>query len=272
MALLSPPKNVEIKPSDWAAWGYSRPRNAGQAIQEHGFLQRVLQEQGVAVHLLKSAPPELVDACYVCDPVLMMAQGALINRMGKEARRPEASPMRHHLASMKIPILPDLSASARLEGGDCVWLDDDTLAVGVGDRSNMAAVECLRARFSDVNVVAIELPQAGGPEACFHLGSILSMVDRHLALVYSPLVPKPLWDVLDQRGIQTVDCGPAEFQTQACNVLCTAPSRVIVADGNPITKATLEAHGVSVTPVPGQELMVLGTGGPTCLVLPLKRG
>ena len=98
------------------------------------------------------------------------------------------------------------------------------------------------------------------------------MLDRQLALVHPALLPEPLQNALEQRGIQTVDCWPEEFDTQACNVLCIAPSRVIMVVGNPCTKESLESRGVEVVTVPGQELMVLGTGGPTCLVLPLKRG
>ncbi len=271
-ALMCAPKPWEASASAWADRGYPRARRSQQAIREHRFFRQILAEQGVDVLLMETPPPQAVDACYTCDPVLLLPQGAVIVRMGKESRRSETTYMREQLLAIQVPIVATLTAPATLEGGDCVWLSRNTLAVGIGHRSNMAAVEQLRVLLPFVEVLAIPLPVDGGPTACFHLGSIISMLGPDLALVYASLLPSVLRKELETRGIATVECVPDEFDTQACNVLCTAPYRVVMVDGNPQTKARLQACDVIVTGVPGDELMVLGTGGPTCLVQSLLRG
>jgi len=271
-ALLCAPKPWEASDLEWVERGYPRPRRGQQAIREHRIFRQILTEQGVDVLLMETPPAHVVDACYTCDPILFLPQGAVITRMGKESRRSETPYIRDQLLALQVPIVATLTAPATLEGGDCVWLSGDTLAVGIGHRSNMAGVEQLRTLLPSVEVLAIPLPVDGGPEACFHLGSILSMLGPDLALVYGPLLPSVLRNELETRAIATVECVPDEFDTQACNVLCTAPYRVVMAAGNPQTKARLESCDVTVTEVPGDELMVLGTGGPTCLVQSVLRG
>jgi N-dimethylarginine dimethylaminohydrolase len=50
-------------------------------------------------------------------------------------------------------------ADALGEGGDCLWLDERTLAVGLGYRTNAAGVAQLREAVGpEVEVVTVELP------------------------------------------------------------------------------------------------------------------
>ena len=56
------------------------------------------------------------------------------------------------------------------------------------------------------------------------------------------------------------------------NVLALAPRRVVMLDGNPVTRARLEAAGAEVMTYDGSEISVKGGGGPTCLTRPLTRG
>ena len=271
-ALLCAPKPWAASIEDWGKLGYPQPRAASHAVREHQTFCQILSSHGVEVLLMDTPPPQAVDACYTCDPVLLMPQGAVISRMGKTSRRNETPFIRDYLLAMQVPIVATLSAPGTLEGGDCVWLSQDTLAIGIGHRSNADAVDQLKGLFPSIQFLAIPLPGQGGPKACFHLGSILSMLGPDLALVHEPLLPDVLRSELQNRGIETVTCAPEEFDTQACNVLCTSPYRVVMVDGNPQTKASLEARKVTVTGVPGEELMLLGTGGPTCLVQSLQRG
>jgi arginine deiminase len=55
------------------------------------------------------------------------------------------------------------------------------------------------------------------------------------------------------------------------NVLALAPRRVVMLDGNPVTRARLEAVGAEVAVYDGSEISVKGGGGPTCLTRPLAR-
>jgi N-dimethylarginine dimethylaminohydrolase len=100
--------------------------------------------------------------------------------------------------------------------------------------------------------------------------SLISKLDRDLAVVYPPLAPVRLLELLSDRGIQTIDVPDDEFETMGPNVLALAPRIALAADGNPQTRRLMEAAGVDVTTYSNVELGK-GDGGPTCLTRPLLR-
>ena len=99
--------------------------------------------------------------------------------------------------------------------------------------------------------------------------SILSPVDRDLAVVYSPLMPVPFRELLISRGMQLVEVPDEEFESMGANVLALAPRRCVMIADNPITRARLEAAGATVFEYAGNEISLKGGGGPTCLTRPL---
>jgi dimethylargininase len=193
--------------------------------------------------------------------------------MGKAQRRGEEAVMAHRFESLGIPLLYTLTGEARAEGGDLLWLDHDTLAVGLGFRTNGEGMRQLREALSPlgVRVIPVELPYYTGPEACLHLLSLISIVDDHLAVVYPPLLSVPFWQELEQRGFRFVEVPEAEFATMGPNVLALAPGRCIMLEGNPITRSRLEAAGCNVTPYSGKEISLKAEGGATCLTRPIWR-
>jgi N-dimethylarginine dimethylaminohydrolase len=100
--------------------------------------------------------------------------------------------------------------------------------------------------------------------------SVLSMLDRDLAVVYPRLAPIRLLELLAEHGVRTIDVPDEEFDSMGPNVLALAPRVALVADGNPETRRRLEAAGVDVTGYASAELGK-GDGGPTCLTRPLLR-
>jgi N-dimethylarginine dimethylaminohydrolase len=167
-----------------------------------------------------------------------------------------------------------LEGSARAEGGDTLWLDHDTLAVGRGFRTNAEGVRQLRALLAPlgVSVLDYDLPYFTGPEACLHLLSLVSPVDIDLAVAYSPLMPTALWSELRRRGVRLLEVPEEEFMsTQATNVLTVSPRRCIILDGNPVTTELLRMADCEVVTFPGAPLSLKAEGGPTCLTRPILR-
>ncbi len=74
------------------------------------------------------------------------------------------------------------------------------------------------------------------------------------------------------RGIRLVEVAEAEFETLGCNALALAPRRCLMTEGNPQTRARLEAAGCEVLTYDASEISLKGQGGPTCLTRPLVRG
>ena len=148
-----------------------------------------------------------------------------------------------------------------------------TLAVGHTYRTNKPGIEQLTALLKPlgVDVLEVQLPHYKGPSDVFHLMSILSPVDKDLAVVYSPLMPIPFRNELVARGFQFIEVADAEFDSMGCNVLAIAPREVIMVRGNPTTRKALIDAGCKVAEYDGQNISVKGGGGPTCLTRPIER-
>ena len=175
--------------------------------------------------------------------------------------------------SIGIPIIGEITAPACLEGGDVVWLDDHTVAVGQGYRTDEEGVMKLRAILENTidELIVVPLPHWRGPGDVLHLMSLISPVDRDLAVVYSPLLPVPFRQRLVSHGFGLVEVPDEEFETMGTNVLALGPRDCLVLAGNPRTRSALERAGARVREYSGEEVSVKGGGGPTCLTRPLAR-
>ena len=117
-----------------------------------------------------------------------------------------------------------------------------------------------------------DLPYWHGPGELLHLLSVISPVADDLAVVYEPLLPVGLWELLGDLGIRLIAVPEEEFATLGCNILAIRPGVVVVAEGNPRTRRALEAAGCEVHAFEAAEIGLNGGGGPTCLTRPILRG
>jgi N-dimethylarginine dimethylaminohydrolase len=254
-------------------WHYASRPDLVIARQEHDALAAILRRAGAEVIEHNDPQPGRADAIFVFDPALVTDHGAIILSMGKDLRRGEEQALAQRFAELDIPVIATLSGDARAEGGDLLWLDHDTLAVGLGFRTNAAGLRQLRAAVEPIGVTVLpfDLPYYTGPEACLHLLSLISLVDHDLALVYPPLMAVPLYQELQRRGIRLIEVPEVEFASLGTNVLALAPGECLMLQGNPITQGLLEAAGCEVLTYKGAEISLKAEGGPTCLTRPILR-
>jgi dimethylargininase len=260
--------------ADPTLWHYTSQPDLERAGAEHDAFVAILRDFGCEVVFHEAHLPEHADAIFTHDPVIVTDSGAIVLRMGKPRRRGEEAAIAATLENLGVPILTTLEGRATAEGGDLLWLDHDTLAVGRGYRTNAEGFRQLTAALRPLGAktVEVQLPHAGGPAACLHLMSLISMLDHDLAVVSLPLLPVPFVELLGERGIDLVDVPDNEVPTMAPNVLAVAPRRCLMLEGNPETKARLEAAGCEVLTYHGDELSLKAEGGATCLTRPILRG
>lgn len=256
---------------DFEAAKWRKPDPAG-LLEQHSHFVALLQELGCQVELC-AADAGLVDAVYTHDPVIMTPFGAIALQMRKPVRAAEPDQLAGDLDRLGIPVLGSLTGSEYADGGDKVWFDDHTLAMGHGYRTNAAGIDRVRQLLEPyaVDVLAFDLPHFEGPSAVLHLMSVISPLADDLAAVYEPLAPVRLLEFLDSRGYERVRVGAKEFATQGANILAVRPRVLVLAAGNPHIAAALRARGCDVHEFAGSELSVKGDGGPTCLTQPLWR-
>ncbi len=260
--------------AQWQPLNYLGEPDLDRAAAQHADFVRLVAQFGAEVCYAPEAAGTGLDSVYVHDPVLVCDRGVILGHMGKDARRAEPAALGAFLQALGLPLLGAISGEGRLEGGDVAWIDARTVAVAEGYRTNAEGVRQLRALLGDAvdEVIAVPLPHWTGPQDCLHLQSNFSLVDHDLAVVYSRLLTVPFRQWLSRRGIQFVEVPDAEYESLGCNVLALAPRQCVLAAGNPVTQARLEAAGARVWTFAGDEICVKGAGGPTCLTRPFWRG
>lgn len=276
--MFEPLRRVLVKRPDEAfggadpeRWHYTSRPNLDEARREHDALVEILKGAGAEVIDHPEPQPDRADSIFVFDPALVTDRGAVILRMGKELRHGEEAAMARRFREIGVPVLAELGGEATAEGGDLLWLDERTLAVGQGFRTNAEGLRQLREILIGIEVLPVDLPYFTGPEACLHLLSLMSIVDRDLAVVYPPLVPVPFWKTLQDRGFRLVEVPEEEFPTMGPNVLALAPRKCLMIEGNPVTRRRLEEAGCEVLTYRGREISLKAEGGPTCLTRPIWR-
>ena len=258
--------------AQWKALNYTDAPSLSRAIDEHDRFVEILRSSGAEVHLLPRNDRTTLDSIYVRDASISSPRGLILCGMGKPQRAGEPDAQDQALRTLGVHVAGRIAAPGRLEGGDLIWLDEVTLAVGRGYRTNAEGIRQLRALVGDgVEVIEVPLPHWRGAGDVMHLMSLISPVDKGLAVVYSPLLPVPFREWLQDRGVRFVETPHEEFDTMGTNVLALGPSRCLTLAGNPLTRRALERAGCEVLEYEGFEISVKGAGGPTCLTRPLVR-
>jgi N-dimethylarginine dimethylaminohydrolase len=257
---------------EWRALNFLAAPDFDAAAREYDAFAAILEGTGARVRWLPEAADVGLDGIYVRDASLVAPAGMVLCSMGKAQRQPEPRAHGEAFRAWGLPVAGAIDPPGRLEGGDVVWLDEHTLAVGRGYRTNDDGIAQLRAILgAAVEVIVVPLPHWRGAGDVFHLMSIVSPVDDDLAVVYSPLMPVPFRERLMELGYEIVEVPDEEFDSMGANVLALGPRRALMVDGNPVTRRRLEQAGAEVVVYSGREISIKGGGGPTCLTRPIDR-
>jgi N-dimethylarginine dimethylaminohydrolase len=262
--------------AQWRELQWTAPPDFRRAAAEYDRFTAIVESAGASLHWLPRGAGTTIDSIYVRDAAVVCDRGIVLCRMGKPSRAGEPAALEQGLAAAGLgdwPIAGRIEAPGTLEGGDVVWLGPRMIAVGRGYRTNDEGIRQLRAILgtSIDDLIVVPLPHWRGAGDVMHLMSLISPIDRDLAVVYAPLLPVPFRERLLDLGVRFVEVPDDEFDSLGANVLALAPRRCVIARGNPRTVAALERAGVEVIEYAGTEISLKGAGGPTCLTRPLAR-
>lgn len=268
-ALINESKiKAEWEPLNWL----SKP-DFPQAQVEYTAFENLLLSQGTKPAYFPENASLSMDSIYCRDASIATNFGMIICAMGKNQRQGEPKAQQAIFETQGIPVLGVIKAPGTVEGGDVAWLDENTLAVGHTYRTNPEGISQLKQLLEPhgIQVLVVNLPHYKGPQDVFHLMSVLSPLDKDLAVVYSPLLPINFRQELLRRGFELVEIADDEFESMGCNVLALAPRKCLLVKGNPKIEAALTKAGCEVITYSGAEISVKGGGGPTCLTRPIER-
>src|SRR5439155_26197041 len=102
-----------------------------------------------------------------------------------------------------IPVAGRVEAPGTAEGGDTFWIEPGVFCIGRSLRTNRAGAEQL-AGLVGGEVHVFDLPYHRGPDELVHLLSVISPVAERMAVVFLPLLPAGLHDLLVELEFELV--------------------------------------------------------------------
>jgi N-dimethylarginine dimethylaminohydrolase len=170
---------------DWSRLHYTAPPDFSRAVDEYDrFLELLCSTGAEAVQLPRDERVNL-DSIYTRDASMLCSRGSILGCMGKAERGAEPAVQEHELQRIGWPQAGRIAPPGHLEGGDVLWLAPRTVAVGLGYRTDAEGIRQFRALLGESvdEFFIVPLPHGRGPADVMHLMSLVSVVDRDLAVV-----------------------------------------------------------------------------------------
>ncbi len=275
--LIKRPENAFVSQAqleaDYKKYHFLGCPDFNKVCEEYNRFEAILQDHVKDVFYLPYDERAGLDSIYTQDPVKITRQGAIYFSMGKALRHGEPEAVEQYLLSLGIPTLGRITPPGKMEGGDVLWLNARTVAIGRGYRTNDEGIRQFKELIKDMvdEVIVVPLPHGHGPNSCMHLSSLFSLVSEDKAVLFSQYMPVDFRERLVDMGIRLIECNHTEYDYLGCDVLALAPNKVILIRGCPSMEAQLSSAGVKVYTYEGMELSFRGTGGPVCLTCCIAR-
>ncbi|MEM3640627.1 MAG: arginine deiminase family protein [Candidatus Bathyarchaeia archaeon] len=258
-------------------WLFNKKYDLSKALTEYDSMIKLIKKETKANIIFLKDPNEEKSVIfppnqsYVRDHGFMTPYGAIIGNADNPRTYEEYFVMRK-LIELDIPIIFKVYGAGRMEGGDAMYLDEETLLLGLSYRTNRAGYRQIKAVMEGFLVDRV-IPVRLSPDV-MHLDTVFNVASRTVAAVYPKAVPEKFIKLVKKKGFEIINVPKREAKTLATNWLCLAPGKILFIDGekkmNISTRRALERHGIDVVSLQMPELLG-GAGGPRCLTMPLSR-
>lgn len=240
-----------------------------KAQEEHDGLARAYRDMGVSVVYVEPETPPPPNLMFVADLLFMTPEGAILGRPASTVRAGEERWVAERLARLGIPILRSVRGSGTFEGADAAWIDERTVLLATGLRTNSEGAAQVTALLKEMGV---EVTLVGLPYGVMHLMGQLRVADRDLAVAWPGRVPFAAVEALRARGYSVLMLPDQEeaVRGMSLNFVTLGPRRILMPAGNPKSQEIYEQAGLACHTTEVGEL-VKAAGGIGCLTGILER-
>jgi len=288
----SPGKELDlVLPRSFRKFLFEHVPQAEEFRKQHEAFVDLLRSEGVEVFLITELlkRPTLLrcvekypNLVFTRDTVTMNPAGYILMRMKYPTRRGEPAIVEAALLKLGLRDLMKTKSPGTMEGGDLIFLDEETLLVGVGNRTSWKGLQQLNRTATKSGLkrlIAVHLPPT-----VIHLDGTMMVCNPGLAIVHPKSLRQPalmyeegkfrerigLTEFLRKSGLNLIEVTDQERRNRATNVIGLGPNKVVGYAGNARVKLRVEREGVDFIEIEGSEL-IRGAGGPRCMTAPLLR-
>lgn len=233
--------------------------------KEHKLFTDAYQSEGVEVVYL-DADPKRPNSVFARDFGGCVKEGYILGRFKLDMRYKEHVDYEKRMEELGIPCIARVEKGL-FEGGDFMFLNETTIAIGMADRSNPQGVEELRNQLEPYGYQIISVPLN---PAYLHLDMCFNLVEEHLAVTYAKGLPKEFLKTLKELDIDLIEVEEDAIFLHGCNLQALGDGRVLSLSRNVGVNRLLRDHGMRVIELPITEILKAG-GGPHCMTFPLER-
>lgn len=268
--LLCRPVNFELRPINEIAAEYFKQGafpDPARIEREHRDFAAALESYGVQIVWVEPRP-DLHYQVFTRDVGVTTRAGILNGAFYLPVRQGEGE----EALSAARPWAPlwrnlDASDGSVFEGGDFMYLDENTVALGLGARTNETGARQIAAYMAELGVEVIPVRFDA---RYLHLDMILNIIGERLAVACPEALPEDFVTLLKQRGFTLVEEKAEGVSRLNCNLLAVDNAVVLSAAWNQSVNQRLRSLGASVIEVDLIDILK-GGGGPHCMSFPLKR-
>lgn len=244
-------------------WDYEL--DVEKMMLEHAAFVKAYQENGVEVEILP-ADEGRPNGVFARDFGGCVKEGYILGNFRLPLRYKEHTDYEAKMAELGVPKIAEVKEGL-FEGGDFMFLNEKTIAVGMLDRTNERGVEEIREQLAPYGYEIIGVPS---DPKYLHLDMMFNLVDDHLAVSYEEGLPEEFRKWVKAHDIEIIPVEEEAIFKHGCNLQALGNHRVMSLKQNSYVNCELEKRGMNVVELDITEILKAG-GGPHCMTFPLVR-
>lgn len=263
--LLSKPQYLKAAPINEIARKWAPELDVEKMLHEHELVVKAYHDAGVETEFLEP-DANRPNSVFARDFGGCVREGYILGRFREPLRFQEHTDYERRMKELGVPVIVEVREGL-FEGGDFMFLDEHTIALGMFARTDKKGFEEIKAGLAPYGYEVLPVP---GPEAYLHLDMCFNLVDDHIAVAYPGALTENFKKELAKREIEIVPVPEEAIFAHGCNLQAIGDHRVLSLARNTRVNEELRKRGMTVIELPVTEILKAG-GGPHCMTFPLVR-
>ena len=233
--------------------------------KEHEAFVQAYRNNGVEVAFLDSNEGR-PNSVFARDFGSCIKEGYILGNFKLPLRYQEHDDYKKRMEELGVPMVAEIK-NGLFEGGDFMFLNEHTIALGMADRTNEEGYLEMKQQVEPLGYEIIPVPLK---REYLHLDMCFNLVDDYLAVAYKEGMPEEFLKRIEEMEIEIISVPEEAIFAHGCNLQALGNKRVMSLKQNQRVNEQLAKKGMNVIELDITEILKAG-GGPHCMTFPLLR-